>query len=144
MCSGCCLMWLFYRYFYKFSGVICELGNTFPVFQHSWSWGCVCPLPELLWQCWCELQSCSPQSQVRRGTSTASSRLFPHSQSCPCTGSSPGAAAIASVPVLTKTWHYPQPQLAELLCDLPQRDTGSGRELCAQICFGLGFLLVFT
>lgn len=105
---------------------------------------CVCPLPKLLWQCWCELQSCSPQSQVRRGTSTAFSRLFPHSQSCPSSGSSPGAAALASVPVLTKTWHYPQPQLAELLCDLPQRDTGSGRELCAQICFGLGFLLVFT
>lgn len=24
-------MWLFYRYFYKSSGVICELGSTFPV-----------------------------------------------------------------------------------------------------------------
>lgn len=87
-----------------------------------------------------ELQSCSPQSQVGRGTSTAFSRLFPHSWSCPSTG----AAALGSVPVLTKTWHYPQPQLAELLCDLPQRDTGPGRELSAQICFGLGFLLVFT
>lgn len=35
-------MGLFYRYFYKLSGVICELGNTFPVFQHSWSRVCVC------------------------------------------------------------------------------------------------------
>lgn len=79
MCSGCCLMGLFYRYFYKLSGVICELGNTFPVFQHSWSRVCVCPLPELLWQCWCELQSCSPQS--RRGEGQA--QPFPGSSHIP-------------------------------------------------------------
>lgn len=47
------------------------------------------------------------------------------------------------VPVLTKMWHYPQPQLAKLPCDLPQRDTGPAREFCAQICFGLGFFVGF-
>lgn len=47
------------------------------------------------------------------------------------------------VPVFTKTWHYPQPQLAKLPCDLPQRDAGPGREFCAQICFGLGFFVGF-
>lgn len=76
LCSGCCLMWLFYRYFYKFSGVICGLGSTFPVLLEQ---GVCVSLPELLWQCWWELQSCSPQSQVRRGTSTA----FPDSSHIP-------------------------------------------------------------
>lgn len=81
--------------------------------------------------------------------------LFPHSQSCGCwlCGRARGAAPpldpqqelqlLVPVPVLTKTWHYPQPQLAKLPCDLPQMDMGPVREFCAQIWFGLGFLLVF-
>lgn len=46
MCSGCCLMWLFYRYFYKSSGVICELGSTLPVLLEQGVYGAL-GVPEL-------------------------------------------------------------------------------------------------
>lgn len=39
-------MWLFYRYFYKSSGVICELGSTFPVLLEQGVYGAL-GAPEL-------------------------------------------------------------------------------------------------
>lgn len=71
LCSGCCLTWLFYRYF---TNSVESSVNTFPAFQRSWSRGCVSPALGVLVQA----QSCSPQSQVRRGTSTAFSKLSSH------------------------------------------------------------------
>lgn len=115
----------------------------------------MCPRPELHWECWCKLQSCSPQSQVRGGTGTAFSKLFPHSRSrrCRVCGGAGGAAPprdphqelqlLVPVPVLTKTWHYPQPQLAKLPCDIAPKGHGSWKGILCTNLLWFGFFIGF-
>lgn len=142
--SGCYLMWLFYRYFCKFTGIIVNWGTHS---QH-------CAAPDV---CVPRLSGTgnvgvSPRAVLLRARGgEGQAQPFPNSSHIP--GAAGGAVPpldpqqelqlLVPVPVLAKTWHYPQPQLAKLLCDLPQRDAGPLREFCAQIGFGLGFLLVF-
>lgn len=136
--------------FYKLSRVICEHIPSIPALLEQ---GVCVPCTGSVGVS-SELFSSEPGEE--RDKHSLFQTLFPHSRSCRCRvcGGARGAAPpqdpqqelqlLVPVPVLTKTWHYPQPQRAKLPCDLPQRDSAPVGEFCAQIRFGLGFSLVFA